>query len=570
MRYAAFATDYDGTLATHGRVGEEVLDALTRLKASGRSTILVTGRILDELLDVFDGADLFDAVVAENGALLYFPHTKERRVLTAPPSTEFMKALEERGVPFSVGDAIVATWEPNETHVLEIIRTLGLELQVIFNKGAVMILPTGVNKASGLMHALQELKLSPHNAVAVGDAENDHAFLSLCECSVAVANALPTLKDGADLVTQEDHGAGVIELIDRMLEDDLASVEATSRHDLALDDNEDADGSQRVRIRAYGETVLLAGPSESGKSTIVWGFLERLKETAYQFCLLDPEGDYETLEDVLTSGDHQRPPSVDEVIRFLDDPTQNVVVNLLGFPLEDRPSFFEAILPRLLEMRTRSARPHWIIIDEAHHEVPSEAGREPLVLPAELGSTLLVTIHPDHLDPKVLASVDTVIVTGDPAPAVEAFVRTVGEELPEHIPSPNEGEALFWRRSAGAGPPMVFKVRPPRAERRRHLRKYAEGELAPDRSFYFRGPDGRLNLRAQNLALFMQVARGVDDETWSFHLGRGDYSAWFKEGIKDDDLAEAAGRIEQEPRLSPAESRERIAAEIERRYTLPA
>ena len=48
---------------------------------------------------------------------------------------------------------------------------------MIFNKGAVMILPSGVNKATGLAAALEELGLSPHNVVGVGDAENDHAFL---------------------------------------------------------------------------------------------------------------------------------------------------------------------------------------------------------------------------------------------------------------------------------------------------------------------------------------------------------------------------------------------------------
>lgn len=568
MRYLALATDYDGTLAKDGRVADDVLEALERLRGSGRRAILVTGRILDDVLDVFESAELFDAVVAENGGLLYLPDTKERRVLTAPPSSDLISELEELGVPFSVGDAIVATWEPNETHVLESIRKRGLELQVIFNKGAVMVLPSGVNKATGLGEALRVLGLSPHNVVAIGDAENDHAFLQQCECSVAVANALPTLKEGADLVTKADHGAGVVEVIEQLLDDDLSSLESTVRHDLLLGGEEGGNPSEQVRIRAFGETVLLAGPSESGKSTIAGRFLERLADSAYQFCLFDPEGDYETLEDVLVSGDNSRPPSVDEVIRFLEDPSQNVVINLLGLPLEDRPAFFETVLPRLLEMRTKQGRPHWIVIDEAHHEVPSESGRHPLIVPEDLGSTLLITVHPDHLDAKVLKSVDVMVVTGDPGSSIEAFARTGGEKVPANLGSPGEGEAVFWRRSDGSGP-RVFKVLLPKAEHRRHLRKYAEGELAPDRSFYFRGPDGKLNLRAQNLNLFTQLAGGVDDETWMFHLSQGDYSAWFEEVIKDEDLAETTRQVEKESGLTPQDSRDKIAAAIEERYTLP-
>ena len=111
---------------------------------------------------------------------------------------------------------IVATWEPHEAKPSsKTIHDLGLELQVIFNKGAVMVLPSGVNKATGLAAALAELGLSPHNAVGVGDAENDHAFLRVCECSAAVANALPAVKDTADIVMKGDHGAGVAELIDQ-------------------------------------------------------------------------------------------------------------------------------------------------------------------------------------------------------------------------------------------------------------------------------------------------------------------------------------------------------------------
>ena len=226
MRYLALACDYDGTLACEGRVSEETVAALQRVRESGRKLILVTGRELDDLQHVFPHLDLFDRVVAENGALLYLPATREEKLLSELPPEAFITALARRGVgPISVGKIIVATLHPHETTVLEVIRDLGLELHVIFNKGAVMVLPSGVNKATGLQAALGELGLTPHNAVGVGDAENDHAFLSLCECAIAVANALPMLKQRADFVTSGEHGRGVIELIDRLLTADLQELE---------------------------------------------------------------------------------------------------------------------------------------------------------------------------------------------------------------------------------------------------------------------------------------------------------------------------------------------------------
>ena len=236
MRYLALAADYDGTLAKDGHVNGSTLAALERFRESGRRLILVTGRELDELLEIFPRIDLFDRVVVENGALLYRPEGREEKVLGEPPPPALVEALRTRGVePLSVGRAIIATREPQQGAVLDAIRELGLEWQVIFNKGSVMVLPSGINKATGLAVALEELALSPHNVVGVGDAENDHAFLSLCEFSAAVANALPTLKERADFVTRQSHGRGVVELIDQILADELETLSrCMTRHAIPL------------------------------------------------------------------------------------------------------------------------------------------------------------------------------------------------------------------------------------------------------------------------------------------------------------------------------------------------
>jgi HAD superfamily hydrolase (TIGR01484 family) len=225
MRFQVLACDYDGTLATAGRVGPDVVEGLRRVRASGRRLLLVTGRIVSELLELFSEITLFDRIVAENGGLLYDPTTRQARALAEPPPPEFVEHLRQAGVqPISLGQVIVATWEPHEVAVLRTIQELGLELQVIFNKGAVMVLPSGVNKATGLLAALRELGHSPRQVVAVGDAENDHTFLNACGCGVAVANALPVLSERADWTTNGDHGAGVLELIEQLLRDDLQTV----------------------------------------------------------------------------------------------------------------------------------------------------------------------------------------------------------------------------------------------------------------------------------------------------------------------------------------------------------
>jgi hydroxymethylpyrimidine pyrophosphatase-like HAD family hydrolase len=217
QRYQLLATDYDDTLATTGRIAPEVVEGLRRVRGSGRRVLLVTGRELDDLLRVCPEIQLFERVVAENGAVLYRPGTKETVLLADPPPRAFCETLKRKGVPFSVGRVVVGTRVPYDELILESIRKLGLELQVIFNKGAVMVLPSGTNKATGLQSALDELRVSPARVVAVGDAENDHALLRMCGCGVAVANAIPSLRKEADIVTHAKNGKGVLEVIEGML-----------------------------------------------------------------------------------------------------------------------------------------------------------------------------------------------------------------------------------------------------------------------------------------------------------------------------------------------------------------
>jgi hypothetical protein len=357
-------------------VAPETVAALERVRASGRRLLLVTGRALDDRCAVFPHGPLFDRIIAENGAVLCDPANQQPTLLRTPPPEAFVQALRTRGgFPLSSGRVIVATWQPQELPVIDVSRELGLELQVTFHKGAVMVLPPGVTQATGLAAALHPLGLSPHTLAGVGDAEHDHAVLRRCECAVAVAHALPMVRDGADLVTQGVHGAGVRELIARLLASDVAELEPhLTRHHLLLGTREDG---PEVRLSPHGGLILLAGTSGSGKSTLATGVLERLMEARSQCCLLDPEGDDDPFEGAVVLGNRQRAPSVAEAFRLLEPPDQHVVVNLLGWPLHDRPGFFTAFLADLHELRARTGRPHWLVADEAHHLLPAAWPRWP-------------------------------------------------------------------------------------------------------------------------------------------------------------------------------------------------
>ena len=568
MRFVALATDYDETLADHGTVVPHTEQALASLRKSGRKLLLVTGRDLDDLREVFPRVDLFDAVVAENGALLYLPDRKQERRLAESPPPEFAESLRRAGVPITAGRVIVATRVPHETKVIAEIRRLGLELQVIFNKGAVMVLPSGVNKGTGLQQALAELRLSPHNAVAVGDAENDHVFLAEAELGAAVANALPTLRDRADLVLRNPAHRGVEELIDQILADDLrAAAERSTRRDLLL--GEDEQGA-KITMKPASGPVLFAGPPRSGKSTAVKGFVERLIDAKYQCCILDPEGDWGQFERTVQIGDPRRAPTVDEVVHALALPGEQIVVNLVAVRHDDRPRFFSALLPRLHELRSRSGRPHWLVVDEAHHFLPTLAQPAHEALSADLAGVAFITVSPHDVARPLLERLEAVVGVGpEAAETLADFFASRGAGKRSDGPgSTRKGEALLWRRDQGA--PLWFRLARTRAPHQRHVRKYAEGELPPDRSFYFRGPEKKLNLRAQNLKSFEQLADGVDDATWMHHLRKGDYSRWFRQEVKDEELSREAERVEQDPSLSPRQSRERIRAAIDQRYTLPA
>ena len=571
------ACDYDGTIAEGGRVSEPTARALERVRESGRKLVLVTGRTLRDLQAICPESERrFDAIVAENGAVLYHPGTREVKALGEPPEPALLDALLRRGVGFALGTSSIHTSAAAAEAALAAIRETGLERTLVFNRGSLMLLPGGVTKGSGLQAALAAMELSPHNTVGIGDAENDHAFLALCEFAVAVADAVPALRERADYVTRAPGPPGVVEFIEEQLLKDLVEVlSRVARHQLSL--GEEAAGAP-VTIPAHGTNLLVVGPSGSGKSTVAGVLVERLVEKGRSVCLLDPEGDYQTLAElegvvVLGGKGEHALPTPQELEQLLRHPKTSLMLNLSAMSRPEKVTYGAKALGVIKAVRSSNGMPHWVIIDEAHHLMPAEGSPAAEVLAAGDEGICLVTLAAAELPPTVLSLMTTLASTeleafrGALRALANAGAPVAAGAIPEGPPL-KPGEVLLGGLERAAPRWVRFSVARRRSAHRRHIRKYAEGELPPDRSFYFRGPQGDLNLRAANLARFCELAEGVDEATWEHHRRRGEYSAWLREMIKDPELGQEAEEVEKAKEFAAGEARRRLLEAIRRRYAV--
>ncbi|HVV17324.1 MAG TPA: HAD family hydrolase [Polyangia bacterium] len=462
MLYHALACDYDGTLAPRGEILPETRAALQRLRATGRRVLLVTGRRLEDLQQVCPDLSVFDAVVSENGAVYSKPSVPAPRLLAPAPPQAFIDRLRARGVaPLDRGGVIVATVQPHEREVVDAIRELGLELQVIFNKGAVMVLPSGVNKASGLELALTDLGLSRHEVVGVGDGENDHAFLAHCELSVAVADAVPSLAEAADIVTRGGAGVGVVQLVDALIADDpRVLTPRRPRHQIPLGLRDDA---TTFAVRPRDGTILCGGGDAGARSGLLTHVLRRLADESYQSCIIDPAGvhgaDTTGADAAVILGMPDRAPTVPEVVAALAAPGRHVVVSLAALTPGDQPGFATQLMSALGDLRARSGRPHFLVVDRAELVLSHDSLRDGV--PEAL---VVATAAAERLPPRLLASVSLVLSVGPrPAAGLEALAATLSREAPRaHEVDLPPGTALAWPL-ASAGAPFAVRIARDRA-----------------------------------------------------------------------------------------------------------
>jgi len=410
MRYVALAAGFDGTLARDGRCDERCIEALRALAATGRKLILVTGRELRELLEIFPEARLFDYVVAENGAVMHRPATRESEILAQAPPEILLQELRRRHVtPLTVGSSIVRTVQANEAEVSAALRKLQLDFQLVTNPGALMMLPAGVNKASGVWAALRELGVSRHNLVAIGDGENDLALFEFAAHAVAVQNADPLVKRVANRTTLGARCDGFLELARDLIATDLA--DAAPRHKVVVGVRENG---ATVEITPCRDTVLVHGPAGSGKGALCNRLLEQFLASSYQCCIIGAEGGGMRMPgEVEVFGDQHEVPRLTEILSALDQPTASVAINLAALAVETRPVFTDALLVQLQALHDRLGRPHVVLIDQAHSFLTDGI----IASSARLSEVTMIyaTAEPGRLPARILESVTLTLNSGTQA-----------------------------------------------------------------------------------------------------------------------------------------------------------
>lgn len=576
------AFDYDGTLTMNGTVAVDTWAALGKAQAAGFILLLVTGRILDQLPDQVRESGVFSAIVAENGAVVYF---RARQAVALPFGRlppELVGALAARGIPFERGLALLATWEPHDQTVEDAVRQAGGGAVVEYNKGAVMVLPPGATKGAGLHYALSELGYSLHNTLACGDAENDRSMFVMAEISVAVANASASVKALADVRLPAAADQGVCGLIETLVSGATApGVGLRAEREIGLGTD---DRSRPVTVNAsvlLRDTLGLLGASRSGKSWLAGLLLEQLSALGYQSLVIDPEGDYRTLRALphvlVLSGDEAHFPNVATVLTILEYAKVSLVLDFSLVGVGARDDYVTALLRALRALRASRGRPHWLLIDELQNlcrQEDSVLAREVLAY-AQDGGLAFVAYRPCQLPPALLSLTRHWLLTTLRLPEDLAAIGSVlnaqghdGASLCRLLPQLTRGEGVVCTspelrcarfRGMGRASPHV-----------RHLHKYLMAPLPSGRQFYFRDEHGASYGQAASLWEFREALHTLPLTSLSFHLTRGDFESWLRAVIRDDDLAVRihkllhAGLAGEELRVQLAEVVQERYAELER------
>jgi haloacid dehalogenase-like hydrolase len=427
----------------------------------------------------------------------------------------------------------------------------GVELDLVRNRAALMLLPRGVSKGSGVRHALQRLGLSFHDVLAVGDAENDLELFATCGFAACPGNAVAEVARIVDWVFPGEGGEAVTRAIDGPILSGALCAPRSSRERIKLGWARTT--TEPVTIPAHGVNVLVHGDSLSGKSWLAGGFVERLVTARYATCVIDPEGDYQALADVrgVTWREIGAAGDWDDVLAVLErNPAASVVADLSALPSELQAGLVRHGLVMLRRLRGLRGRPHWIVLDEAHYVlhdggVPDEAAG------LDAKGFCLVTYRPSLLRDRVLDAIDLFVFGRTTAPTELAFLRallerrgrcdpTVLETLPELMPPD------YLLASGGGATGAVSFVAPPRATRHvRHLGKYADHPVAPPEAFVFRRHDGRAVGSANTLRSFLAELKSVDEEVLLHHASRNDFSRWIADVFLDRHLASQTRKAER-------------------------
>jgi hydroxymethylpyrimidine pyrophosphatase-like HAD family hydrolase len=550
MKFSVLALDYDGIIARDGHADPAVLEAIREARSRQIVIALVTGRILSDLQRVLAEQGLFDVIVAENGAVLAFPSGRTR-LLGRPPPQAFLDELCRLKVAFKIGECVLEADASAAPKILDAVRNLELPLMLVFNGGRVMVLPQAINKATGLREALNTLRLSLHNCIAIGDAENDFALLEACEIGVAVSWGSKSLCAIADDVLLGSGPAAVADYIRRVSAHTKLPPNRTDRRRIIL--GKTADG-RSVETAVHGHNILIAGDPRSGKSWITGLFCEQLILQGYCLCVIDPEGDYATLESlpgVVVFGSEEPPPRLSDVARALRYPEVSIVIDLSAITHAEKLSYLDKLLPMLAALRRRIGLPHWIVVDEAHYFLHQpDLGQR---VDFELAAYVLITYRPSQLHPELLGAVESIIVTPLTDPwEVRALTTLCGAQVMEAewgnvLGGLGIDEAAVLPQEAGARRvPQPFTITERITLHVRHRAKYFEVPMPEEQAFIFTCNGQLIGEQARTLREFVTIQDRLPVAAIEGHAQRGDYSRWIAEVFGDHLLAAEIRKIEKQ------------------------
>lgn len=553
MKFSVLALDYDGTIAIDGKLDEDVRSAIAEVRSGGIVTILVTGRMLGDLRRVMGDFGLFDAVVGENGAVLAYPTGGKSATLGSPPPSTFLQELKHLGLNFSFGESVVEADAELACEILKVIRRLEVPLVMLFNRGRLMILPQAISKATGLRTVLTQLRRSAHNAIAIGDAENDHQLLEACEVAMAVGWGSQSLKSAADGVIEGESPKAVADYIRNAAKQGKLPPNI-KRHQILVGSNSNA---SPVELAVTGRKILIAGDPQTGKSWVAGMLCEQLIQRRYSVCVIDPEGDYGTMEalpGVILLGGNDPPPRVRELSRALRNPEVSIVVGLSKMRPRDKREYVSSLLLMLAALRREVGIPHHIVIDEAHYFLGGADVAH--LLDFELSSYTLITYRATGVHPHLLASLDATIVTRlTDAEEVRALQTVYGSEESESEWDALLGnlaleEAVLLRKSEASGSKLLrFYPASRLTTHVRHLNKYLDLPLPEAESFVFTSGGIPTGNRASTIKEFTAILATTPAGLINEHLQRGDFSRWIEDVFRDNVLASGIREIEASYRL---------------------
>jgi hydroxymethylpyrimidine pyrophosphatase-like HAD family hydrolase len=571
MKFRVLALDYDGTIAQDGILEPTVKAAILDARARGIVVVLVTGKILADLKSLVGDLSFLDAVVAENGAVLSFL-SGHSRVIGQPPPSAFIEELRRRRIEFLTGQCVVESDANASSRILEVIRQLELPLQLLFNRGRVMILPQGVSKGIGLRAALATLRLSVHNAIGIGDAENDHDLLSTCEMGLAVGWGSTALQQEADEVLRGDGPRAVAAYIRHASNELRLPPERMGRYRLDLGTDQDG---KPVTVAVRGRNVLIAGEIQSGKSWVAGLACEQLILQGYSICVIDPEGDYRTLESlpgVVVFDAEGSPPELPDIARALRHPDMSVVVDLSKAGYEEKVEYLYTLLPMLAALRRSTGLPHRIVLDEAHYFL-----HEPNIhdlLDLNLGAYTLVTYQLSNLHSEVREAIEAIVVKRITSRCeVQALLAMGGHpglepEWSTILRQLRIDEAAILPRSEEAqGRLRRFELLPRLTSHVRHKAKYLDIQLVREQAFVFTDNGKPIGPPARALKDFIHPLKTLPVAILAAHARRGDFSSWFAGVFHDHLLAADVREIEQRFKLGHTENlSEALIQTIQARY----